>query len=182
MCYSPAPMKTACHILIALLALVTAVPVDAGPEHARLTALAGTREVEISFWFKPGGEAVTSKGKSTIRPLLDGLFIEEKLEGTLFGKPFTTLAWTGYNTHTKQYEATRIATTNTIRVSEAGTFDPAARAFELKAEYPFDGSTWRQRTVITLTGNKPATAVSYLSFGDVPEWKGVEIRYGRTRK
>lgn len=169
-------------MLIALIALLAAVAADAGPEHARLTALSGTRDIEISFWFKPGGEAVTSKGTSTIRSLLDGLFIEEKIDGTLSGKPFTTLSWTGYNTHTKQYEATRIATTNTIRVSEAGRFDGASKEFELKAEYPFEGNMWRQRTVITLRGKGPITAVSYLSFGNVPEWKGVEIRYGRPRR
>lgn len=175
-------MKTTCHILIALLALAVAFPAAAGPEHALLTAMSGTRDIEITFWFKPGGDGVTSKGTSTIRSLLNGLFIEEKIDGTLFGKPFTTLSWTGYNTHTKQYEATRIATTNTIRVSEAGTFDETAKRFELRAEYSFDGGTWRQRTVVTLESKGPKTAVSYLSFGDVPEWKGVEIRYGRRRK
>jgi hypothetical protein len=151
------------------------------PEHARLTALAGTWDVDVTFWFQPGRPGVTSKGTSTIRPILGGLFIEEKIDGVLNGAPFTTMSWTGFNTSTHQYEATRVASTNTIRIAEAGTYDEKTKQFELKAEYPMSGDTWRQRTVIELTSADAMTATSYLSFGTVPEWKGVEIRYKRRR-
>ena len=154
----------------------------AGPEHERLAALCGTWDVEVTFWLRPGGPALTSKGTSTIRPLFDGRFIEEKIDGTLNGAPFTTLAWTGYNTSTHQYEATRIASTNTIRIAESGTFDERAKQFELKADYPMDGQIWHQRTVIQATSSDAMVAASYLSFGSVPEWKGVEIKYTRRPK
>jgi uncharacterized protein DUF1579 len=151
-----------------------------GPEHARLTAMSGTWDVELSFWFQPGRPAVVvSKGTSTIRPLFDGSFIEEKIDGVLNGVPFTTLAWTGYNTNTHQYEATRIASTNTIQIAEAGTWDEAARHFELKGSYNLAGETWTQRTVIEPTSANTMVVASYLSFGKVPEWKAVEIRYTR---
>ena len=99
-----------------------------GPEHARLTALCGTWDVELTFWFQPGRPPVVSKGVSTIRPLFDGLFIEEKIEGALNGVPFTTLAWTGFNTSTHQYEATRISSTNAARIAETGAWDEPVRA------------------------------------------------------
>jgi hypothetical protein len=123
-----------------------------------------------------------SKGVSTIRPLFDGLFIEEKIEGALNGAPFTTLAWTGFNTGTHQYEATRIASTNTSRIAEAGAWDEQARHFELKASYQLAGDTWTQRTVIEPTSANSMVATSFLSFGKVPEWKAVEIRYTRRPK
>jgi hypothetical protein len=149
------------------------------PEHARLIAMGGVWDVEVTFWFKPGGAGITTKGTSTIRPLFDGLFVEEKIEGTLNGVPFTTLAWTGFNTMTHQYEATRIASTNTIRIAETGSYDEKSKQFELKAEYLLAGDTWRQRTVIRPTSADAMLAASYLSFGEVPEWKGVEIKYAR---
>ena len=149
------------------------------PEHARLTALAGTWDVEMTFKLRPDGQAIPTKGTSTIRTLLGGLFIEEKIEGELNGTPFTTLAWTGYNTGTKQYEATRIASTNTARITETGHYDDAARQFELTADYSLAGDTWRQRTVIQLMSADSMIATSYLSFGTVPEWKAVEIKYTR---
>ena len=173
--------------LIAALAAVSAIAAAttataADREHARLTAMSGTWDVEMTFWFQPGRPAVTTTGTSTIRPLFDGLFVEEKIEGTLNGAPFTTLAWTGFNTVTHQYEATRIASTNSIRVAETGAYDENTKQFELKAEYPFAGDMWHQRTVIQPMSGDTMIATSYLSFGTVPEWKGVEITYTRRSK
>jgi uncharacterized protein DUF1579 len=169
---------------VAALAAATIVHADAreaDPDHARLVAMCGTWDIEMTFWLQPGRPGIAARGTSTIRPLFDGLFIEEKIEGALNGAPFTTLAWTGFNTATRQYEATRIASTNTIRIAEAGGYDDKAGQFELKAEYPLAGDTWRQRTVIQPVSADTMAAASYLSFGTVPEWKAVEIKYTRRR-
>ena len=163
-------------------AVATAPIVHAAPEHARLVAMCGTWDVEMTFWFRPGGPGIATKGTSTIQPLLNGLFVEEKIEGTLNGAPFTTLAWTGFNTATHQYEATRIASTNTIRIAETGAYDDKTNQFELTADYPLAGDTWHQRTVIQPTSADAMLAASYLSFGRVPEWKAVEIKYTRRGK
>ena len=155
------------------------VPAQADPDHARLTAMAGTWDVELTFLFQPNTPPVTTKGTSTIRSILNGLFIEETIEGTLNGRPFTTMAWTGFNPGTKQYEATRIASTNPARIVETGTFSEPMKQFELKADFPLAGDTWHQRTVIRQLSPTSMVATSYLSFGTVPEWKGVEIAYTR---
>jgi hypothetical protein len=160
---------------------VAAAALPPGPEHARLTAMAGTWDVEMTFHLRPDGPGIPAKGTSTIRPLLGGLFIEETIEGALNGAPFTTMAWTGFNTSTHQYEATRIATTNTTRITESGTYDERTKQFELKADYSLAGDTWHQRTVIEQPSPDVMTAASYLSFGAVPEWKAVEIKYSRRK-
>jgi uncharacterized protein DUF1579 len=172
--------------LVAVSAFATATTAiaapPAGPEYARLAAMCGTWDVAMTFWFRPGGQGITSKGTSTIRPLFDGRFVEEKLEAALNGAPFTTLAWTGFNTATHQYEATRIASTNTFRIAETGGYDEKTKQFELKADYPMGGDTWHQRTVIQPASADAMLATSYLSFGNAPEWKGVEISYTRRLK
>lgn len=170
--------------LVAVVAIYAATLNAAKPDadHARLIAMCGTWDVEITFWFQPGRPGITTKGTSTIRPLFDGLFVEEKIEGMLNSAPFTTLAWTGFNTGTRQYEATRIASTNSIRIAETGAYDEKTHQFELKADYPFAGDTWHQRTVIEPRSADTMITASYLSFGKVPEWKGVEIRYTRRTK
>ena len=168
--------------LVAVSVMATATPsgaVPADPEHARLTAMSGTWDVDMTFWFRPGGPGLSTKGTSTIRPLFDGLFVEEKIEGALGATPFTTLAWTGFNTTTHQYEATRIASTNNSRIAETGSFDESTKQFVLKADYLLAGDTWHQRTVIQQTSADAMNAASYLSFGTVPEWKAVEIKYTR---
>ena len=160
------------------------VPSLLAPEHDRLTALAGTWDLEMTFWFQPGTQGVTTKATSTIRPLLGGLFIEEKIDGVLNGAPFTTLSWTGFNTSTREYEATRIASTNTIRITENGAWDdqPGGGHFELKGSYKLAGDTWAQRTVIQPVAADSMVVASYLSFAKIPEWKAVEIRYKRRTK
>jgi hypothetical protein len=173
--------------LVATGVIAAATTITAGPpmpdlEHARLIAMCGTWDVELTLWPRPGAPGLTTKATSTIRSLFDGLFIEEKIEGAFNGTPFTTLAWTGFNTSTHQYEATRISSSNTIQIAETGGYDEKARQFELKADYPFAGDTWHQRTVIQTTSADAMTAASYLSFGQVPEWKGAEIKYTRRAK
>jgi len=89
------------------------------------------------------------------------------------------LSWTGFNTSTREYEATRIASTNTIRIAESGVWDQQAARFDLKGSYKLAGDTWTQRTVIQPMAGDSMVVASYLSFGNVPEWKAVEIRYKR---
>ena len=167
---------------VAAGAFAATVTVNAAPEHARLVAMSGSWDVEMTLWPRPGGAGLRTTGTSTIRPLLGGLFVEEQIDGALNGVPFTTLAWTGFNTATHQYEATRISSTNSIRIAETGGFDEKANQFELKADYASGGDTWHQRTVIQPTTPDTMIAVSYLSFGNVPEWEAVEIKYTRRVK
>jgi hypothetical protein len=173
-------MKRLAILVATIAAAGAAPPVDV--EHARLIAMCGSWDVEMTFLFQPGRPGVATKGTSTIGALFDGLFVEERIEGTLNGVPFTTLAWTGFNTSTKQYEATRIASTNNARIAEAGVYDDKTGQFELKADYPLAGETWHQRTVIQQLSPDAMIATSYLRFGNVPEWKGVEIKYSRRAK
>lgn len=168
-------------LVASFLALAAAAAAPAGSEQARLTAMCGSWDVEMTLWPRPGGPSIAAKGTSTIRPLFDGLFIEEKIEGALNGVAFTTLAWTGFNPSTRLYEATRISSTNPARITESGTYDEKAAQFELKGDYVMGKDTWHQRTVIQTPSADAMVATSYLSFGAVPEWKSVEIKYTRRR-
>jgi hypothetical protein len=178
-------MKSALRILAAtMFVTVTSVTTlaQASAEQARLTAMVGMWDVDFTLWPRPGGPSLATKATSTIRPVAGGNFVEETIEGAIMGAPFETKAWTGYNTGTHQYEATRISSTNTARIAETGTFDDKTKQFELKADYPLGGETWHQRTVISQPSADTMIATSYLSFGAVPEWKGVEIKYTRKNK
>jgi Protein of unknown function (DUF1579) len=168
-------------MLVVAVTIVSA-SADTDPDHARLAAMCGTWDVAMTLWVRPGGDGLTTTATSTIQPLFGGMFIEEKIEGALGGTPFTTLAWTGFNPETHQYEATRIASTNPGRIAESGAYDEKANQFELKADFPMAGQAWHQRTVIVPTSADAMVATSYLSFGSVPEWKAVEIKYTRKTK
>ena len=112
------------------------------------------------------------------RPLFDGPLIEETIPGRLNGTPFTTMSWTGFNASTNAYEATRIATTNTMRIAETGTYDEKTNRFELNATNP--GSLWLAPrpppcsrasswalTRASLLGARECTTLSYMKKASV---------------
>jgi hypothetical protein len=168
--------------ILGLSAFFAPVRAQADAEHQRLQAMCGTWDVEMTLWPRPGGPGLPTKATSTIRPLFKGAFVEETIEGTLNGAPFTTMAWTGYNPSIHAYEATRISSTNAARIAETGAYDEQKKQFELKGDYQLGADTWHQRTVIQQSSPDAMVATSYLSFGAVPEWKAVEIKYMRRSK
>ena len=152
------------------------------PQHERLAAMAGKWNIEMTAWYKPGAEGVTTRGTSTIEAIFNKLFIQEKIETMVNGEPLMTLSLTGYNPATLKYEATRYSNTSPARIVETGDYDDTKKRFELKAAYEFSGSTWQQRTVIQMDSPDTMVATSYVSFNKVPEWKAVEIKYRRQGK
>lgn len=168
-----------------VLVAISVVPLVAqkpSPQHERLAAMAGTWNIEMTSWFKPGAEGVTITGTSTIEAIFNQLFIQEKIETTFNGRPLMTLSLTGFNPSTRKYEATRYSNANPARIAETGDYDDATKQFELRAAYELAGSTWQQRTVIRLDAPDAMIATSYLSFDNVPPWKAVEIKYRRQGK
>jgi hypothetical protein len=161
-------------LLVALLLLGGSMQT---PEHTRLQQLVGDWDLELTFYFEPG-KPTKARGHSQITSLY-GLFIEEKIEGLIGEMPFGSTSITGYNADSKVYEATRVASTNTIRIAESGTFKDGALVLE--AKYPFMGETWTQRTVIKQTGDDAMHIDVFMGHGKAPEWKGCEISYKRRK-
>lgn len=148
-----------------------------GPEHALLARMTGEFHVDMTFCFEPGGPLVRSVGRSSTRIVLGGLFLEERLDGAWGETQWTTLSLTGFNASTRLYQATRIASTNTIAIWEQGAYNAGSGRLDLRAEYPFAGEIWRQRSLIT-PSPEPSVDV-YVGHADVPDWKGTELRYRR---
>jgi hypothetical protein len=158
-----------------LIALLIAGGTLQMPEHARLQKMVGDWDLELAFQFEPG-TVTKARGISRISSLY-GLFIEERIEWLLGEKPFGSTSITGYNADRKVYEATRVGSTNTIRIAESGTVRDGALV--LQAKYPFMGETWTQRTVITQASDDEMHVDVFMSHGKAPEWKGVELKYQR---
>jgi hypothetical protein len=81
--------------------------------------------------------------------------------------------------------ATTIASTGSTAQSKKDSLKPGtdpehARLTAMCGTWP--GDTWHQRTVIQPLLADAMIATSYLSFGKVPKWKAVEIKYTRSPK
>jgi hypothetical protein len=138
----------------------------------------GTWDAALTFWFRPGGAPVKSRATVTARMDLGGMFLEQRFEGA-FGpemgnKPFTTLSYTGFNATTGEYEAVRMASTHSTMIVVRGKSRPDGST-ELGGDYMFMGGKATERDVIRHDGADKCTIESWMSFGDLPEFKGAEM-------
>ncbi|MHC4800921.1 MAG: DUF1579 family protein, partial [Planctomycetota bacterium] len=67
-----------------------------GEEHAKLTAKAGEWTFAAKYWQAPGAEPGGFEGTAKIKPIMDGRFILEKVEGNFEGEEFHGLGIFGY--------------------------------------------------------------------------------------
>jgi hypothetical protein len=105
-------------------------PSKPGAEHAFLAKRAGEYTRAVKFVGQPGGDAMASTGTSKISVVLDGRFIQEENNDTVFGKPVLGLRLWGYNNVTKQYEAIWTYTMSTAILMLTGTSSDDGKTIE----------------------------------------------------
>jgi hypothetical protein len=101
-----------------------------GPVHEALARRAGDYDTVSRFTPSAGATPVESKGTAKITPAVDGRFLLEESTGTLFGQPVKALRLLGYNSRTKQYEATWTYSMATGMMSMTGTSSDGGKTIE----------------------------------------------------
>jgi hypothetical protein len=144
----------------------------------------GNWDAAISFWFKPDAEPVKSRASLSAKMDLGGMFLEQRFDGK-FGpemgnKPWTSLSYTGFNPTTEEYEAVRMASSHSTMIVIRGKAKPDG-SLELAGEYQFMGARATQRDVIRHEGADKCIIESWMSFADVPEFKGAEMVLTRVK-
>lgn len=149
------------------------------PEHARLAAMTGTWDVQMSVWEKPGVPPLKSRGFSVIEPLFGGLFIQERVEALVGETAFVTLSWTGFDPATRRYQATHIASTGAALHTESGPVDDKANALVLEGDGGAHGG--RVRRVVTQPGPDTLVVELFELAKSGEPWRSAEIRYTRRK-
>lgn len=149
------------------------------PEHARLAAMVGTWDVQLTSWQKPGESPLKSRGFAVIEPLFGGLFIQERLEGLIGEAPYVMLSWTGFDTTSRSFQATHIATTASSLATDSGSFDERQGALVLEGDHGPAGG--RLRRVITQPSPDSLLVECYELPTTGPPWRTSEVRYARRK-
>ena len=144
----------------------------------------GNWDAAITFWFKPGAEPTKSRALLKAKMDLGGMFLEQRFDGA-FGpemgnKPWTSLSYTGFNPTTGQYEAVRMASSHSTMIVVRGKAKSDG-SIELAGEYMFMGGKATERDVIRHEGADKCIIECWMSFGDVPEYKGAEMVLTRAK-
>src|SRR5262249_54225235 len=107
-----------------------ATPTKPGPEHDRLKQLVGTWETSM----KAGDEE--SKGTSTIKMELGGLWLVEEFKGQFAGGPFQGKGMTTYDTTKKKYVLFWFDSMSTSTLIAEGDYDKDTKTQTLTGEMP----------------------------------------------
>jgi hypothetical protein len=118
-------MTVAAALVVAAQLTVQAqfTPPKPGPEHKVLDPLVGTWNAKVKMWLEPGKEPTTSDGKMTTKWIMDGLFLEQSVDGKFMDMPFKGLGVTGYDPTKKKYVGTWIDSMGPGIMIMEGTYD-----------------------------------------------------------
>lgn len=149
-----------------------------GPEHARLAAMVGTWDVELTVWQKAGEAPAKSRGVAVIEPLFGGLFVQGRLEGLAGEVPFVELSWAGFDPARHRYQFARIGSAGAAMAVAEGTLDDkGALVFEGPAAIAGDGE---RRTILQPSPDQVLVHCQRLPHVGEP-WQSCTMRYTRRK-
>jgi len=151
-----------------------------GPHHARLQKSVGNWKTTVKVWHGPGDPQV-SMGKSTIKSILGGRYVEEHFEGEAMGQPFTGRGIAGYNNITQCYESLWLDTMSTSMLQFEGKYDESSKTLTQYASAidAVTGSKIHFRSVMKDSGSDKCVFEMYRTGPDGHETKELEITYER---
>lgn len=95
-----------------------------GEPHKLLAAMAGDWDVETKYWMGgPGSEVSVTKGTTTMKMILGGLFLQQELTSEVMGMPMHGIGITGYDNTKQKYVAYWIDNTSSAQFTMEGEMD-----------------------------------------------------------
>jgi hypothetical protein len=151
-----------------------------GPQHAALAKMAGTYDLKIRSWEKPGAPPTEETGTSTRSMALGGRVMTEDMQSTMHGQPFTGHGMEGYDNVSGKYWSTWNDSMSTgVMVSEGSCDAQEACTFTGSWNDPIT----KGRTTARMTTKRISpTQELFEMYGPGPdgkEMKMMEITYTR---
>ena len=165
--------------LVALVGVLSAPATRAqegpkpGPEHELLKKHEGTWDLTMKF---EGGE---SKGTSTNKMELGGLWLVSNVESEFGGQKFTGKGLDTYDPVRKKYVAIFVDSMSTSPLVMEGTYDAAKKSMTMEGTGPgMDGKPTKYKTVSEMPDNDTIMFSMYMGNMDKP---GFTILYKRKK-
>lgn len=154
-----------------------------GADHRVLEGRVGSWDVDVKM-FEPGSTTpMSSKGKSTVKWVMDGRFLEESVQGDWMGQPFSGTGYVGYDNLKKKYVSTWIDNMGTGIGYVEGTYDAATKTFTFAGDVPdmIQNKYSKMRMIDKTTDADHWTAQMYSTGPDGKEFQSMEIVYTRAK-
>lgn len=153
-----------------------------GDAHGQLAAFAGEWDATVKMWMDPSGEPTVTKGKVTSRMVMDGRFLEEKIDSQFMGRPFQGVAFLGYDNVDGKCKAVWMDNMSTAIYHYTGTVSDGGKRVELMGEHtdPATGERVKSRSVRKLVSKDEMVETGYEIRNGV-ERKSMEITFRRRK-
>lgn len=156
-----------------------------GPAHKILADMAGNWTYTSKFWESADGKPQESNGKSSMKMILGGRYLQQDISGQAMGAPFQGMGLFGYNNVTKKYETMWLDTMGTGAMHGEGSFDTASKTLKDSGSYscPLTGKdrTYRGEWKIVDKNNMVYAMYGQNMEGTGPEFKNMEMTFKRTK-
>jgi hypothetical protein len=133
-----------------------------GPMHKWLASFTGTWEADVISYMNPT-KPDTSKLTQTYSMILNGLYQEAKLTGTMMGMPFEGRSINAYDNAKKKFQTTWIDNFSSGFTYMTGDYDSTSKTMTLKGTQtnPSNGKDMNIREVMKMTDNDTYTLIMY---------------------
>lgn len=150
--------------------------------HRHLERLIGNW-VTNGRYFLPSGEAIETSGAIETVAIMNGLFVESRLVGELFGKPYHGRSIEGYDAVTEKYVSSFVETLGPWIVTQSGVCENDGRVRTMVGDVPDPvwGGTLTLRAVYTFVDDDTYRYDAFLAHEDGREFKQLEFTATRHR-
>lgn len=154
-----------------------------GDMHKWMASHEGIWEAEVSSWAS-GPEPSKSKATETVKMVMNGLYQEGNLSGTMMGMPFTGKSILAYDNAKKQFALTWIDNMGSGLLMMTGQYDAATKTLNLKGTQtdPATGKDMNVRQEQKFIDDDSYVLTMYGDGPDGKEMKFMEGTFKRVKK
>ena len=151
-----------------------------GQAHQHLAQLVGKWQAETKFWMQPDAEPMVSEGTIEYRMIMNGRYLEERVDADFMGQPFKGMGLYGYSNVNNELQAVWVDDMSTTIYSYSGSVNEAGDKMVLKGKYkdPASGEWKENRSVMRIVSPNELHYVGY-EMADGEERKVMEIKATR---
>jgi hypothetical protein len=166
-------MITALAACVAPPAAVAQMPAKPGPEHEIFRKMVGTWDATMNA----GG--METKGVSTYKMDLGGLWLASTYEGTINGEKFSGRGFDSYDADKKKYVGVWMDSMSASPMTLEGTYDKAKKTMTMAGEGPgVDGSKTKYRMTTEMPNDDTMNFTVWMGDAQHPSFT---IKYKRRK-
>jgi len=153
------------------------------PQRQLMEQFAGTWSAKNTMWMDAASPPMVETGTMVNTPIFGGRQLRMEYRGTVMGKPFEGVGYSGYDNVKGKYLGSWIDNMSTGQFLAEGDYDPATRTYTYRGSMPDPmqpGATTAVRETVRVV-DRDHHVMEYFETHDGQERKSMQIEYTRSK-